>query len=193
MNSNFIICDYLILTIILLVSMLIGLYQVFKKKIKCLINEFCSLQAKKENDNDETIEFIDKNTKVNEYLIANSSMNSLPIALSMLASFYSATGILGVPAEIYQYGILFITALFGCIVTPLIGAFITGPMFSNFESSSIFEYLETRYKSKRVRHVGTFCYIVRSFLSSSIYIYGPATSLNLFTDISENCAIGLIL
>ena len=43
-------------------------------------------------------------------------MTVFPIALSLLASFFSATSLLGNPAEIYIYGIQYIICIFGMMV-----------------------------------------------------------------------------
>ena len=46
-----------------------------------------------------------KQSTTTEYLLANRKMLSLPVAMSLLASFMSGITILGVPSEIYTYGI----------------------------------------------------------------------------------------
>jgi Na+/proline symporter len=74
----------------------------------------------------------------------------------------------------------------------VIGAFTSGPLFARLKVSSVFEYLKLRFNSEQVRLLSVFCYLVRNFISSSLFIYGPATSLNLLGNISEFNAIIII-
>lgn len=95
------------------------------------------------------------------------------------------------PAEVYQYGIQYWIAVFGLMTAPLIGAFCTGPFFLKLKVKSAFEYFELRFKSKTVRIFGMICYVTKTFISTAIFIYGPATSLNLL-NINIKLAITLI-
>lgn len=48
---------------------------------------------------------ISKPSTTKEYLLASRKMMSIPVALSLLASFMSGITILGVPSEIYTFGL----------------------------------------------------------------------------------------
>ena len=78
------------------------------------------------------------------------------------------------------------------MITPVIGAYTSGPFFARLKVSSVFEYLKLRYNSEYVRLIAVFCYLVRNFISSSLFIYGPATTLTLLTSLSEFNAIIII-
>lgn len=52
--------------------------------------------------------------------------------------------------------------------------------------------MELRFDSKKVRKTGTVCYIIRTFISASIFMYGPSTSLSQFTGLDEKLAIGIV-
>lgn len=134
MKTKFDFYDYFIFFVILVVSIGIGLFFGFnlneklKKIFKKLINKRKKVKpqdydlnviegSKKEDfgDNDE-----DEN-KTMEYLTANHSMSAFPIALSLLATFFSSSSLLGFPAEVYQYGIQYWIIVFGVCLVPLIG------------------------------------------------------------------------
>lgn len=187
--------DYVLLTLILLVSVIIGLYQGYKNRIDSLIarlfkrNKAQDIELK---EIDESESGGQKNGQVSEYLTANASMGAIPIAFSLVASFFSSNSILGLPAEVYQYGIQYLAFSFGLAVTPILGAFFTGPFFANLNIVSIFEYIEMRYKKKSVRLVGMVLYAIRNFLSSSLYILGPSTVLSLFFGIDPNISIAMM-
>lgn len=161
--------DYIVLILVLLISLSIGLYYGLKRL------------------------FIKSNeAQFDEYLMASGSLGAFPISLSLLASFFSATAILGFPSEVFYYGIEFWTCIFPMICTPLIGAFITGPLFTRLKILSVFEYLKIRFDSTTVRLIGVACYFTRNLISTSIYIYGPAITLFALTKISTPISILVI-
>ena len=78
-------------------------------------------------------------TTTNDFLMAGRSMKSIPIALSMLASFMSAVSILGLPSEVYFYGIQYwMVILSYFIIVPLV-VFIYVPVFHGLELTSAYE------------------------------------------------------
>ncbi|XP_033752712.1 sodium-coupled monocarboxylate transporter 1-like [Pecten maximus] len=117
-----------------------------------------------------------------EFLMANRQMMSLPVALSVLASFFSASTLLGTPAEIYQYGTQYWMSVFGAMLAPLTGALLFGPMFFNLKIVSVFEYLEMRFHSKSVRLFGATLFLLRATLGIGIVLYGPSTALSAVTN-----------
>ena len=48
---------------------------------------------------------VSKPSTTTEYLLGSRKMMSIPVALSLLASFMSGVTILGVPSEIYTFGV----------------------------------------------------------------------------------------
>ena len=92
-ENKLLVYDYLTLFSVLSVSISIGLYQALKAKCKCF-KLFNSFGSKKILD-----DYSESNGEIREYLVANRSLSALPIALSLVASFFSATAILGFPAE----------------------------------------------------------------------------------------------
>ena len=175
MKHSLDICDYLLLTLIFSISILIGVYHGFKEKI-------FSLFKKKPHSTSST-------NQVNDYLQANSSFGFIPITFSLLASFFSATAIIGIPAEIYEFGIQFWLISFSFSLCPLVGAFLFGPLYSRLKLASVFEFLELRFRSASVRYLGTVCYLINTFIGTSIYIYGPAISLRAYSNLSDSWSI----
>ena len=176
--------DIIVVCVILLIPIIIGVFQGFKFKLKKLrLKIFPEKFQRKETDNKDNVE---------EYFTANSSMGPFPIAFSLLASFFSATSLIGYPAEVYVYGILQWTVAFATTIVPIIGAFITGPFLVRLKVKSVFEYFELRFESRVVRLLGMGSYVVKAFIGASIFIYGPATSLYTLTNIDERVAIIVI-
>lgn len=188
--------DYTVLVIILLISISIGFYHGIKAKYGHRIKAFLK---KKFNKNSLDIELneignedINEGNKVNEYLTANKSMGAIPVALSLLATFFSSTSLLGFPAEIYTFGIQYWISVFGMMTPALLGAFIFGPMFAQLKVLSVFEYFQHRFESTTVRLLGVSFYLVRILIGMGIVIYGPSTTLSSLTNIDQNIAIAVI-
>ena len=64
-----------------------------------------------------------------EYLVAGGNMHWFPISLSLLATFFSAVGLMGIPSEVYTYGLTFLFHLIGFVTTMLIAANVYAPIF----------------------------------------------------------------
>ncbi|XP_059148824.1 sodium-coupled monocarboxylate transporter 1-like [Physella acuta] len=151
--GRFSVADYIVFSATLLISAAIGIFYAIKGQ-----------------------------TSTKQFLMADRSMKYLPIALSVLASFFSASTLLGTPAEIYQYGTMYWISTFGAILAPLSGALLFGPMFFKIKVVSVFQYLELRFKSKAVRLFGAFLYILRATIALGIFLFGPSTALSAVTE-----------
>lgn len=131
---------------------------------------------------------------VQEFLLANRSMGFLPVALSLLATFQSAVAILGVPAEIYRFGTEY--WFLGCsyFLGLLIPAHVFIPVFYRLQITSTYEYLELRF-NKTVRVFGTVTFIFQMVIYMGVVLYAPALALNAVTGFdlwSAVLTIGLV-
>jgi len=183
MVKLFDIFDYLMLILVLLISVLIGLHQSIQNKYKYFVQK-C---YKKVRTNERVEE-----SEIRNYLIAGGSMSVWPIAFSLLATNFSGNVILGFAAEIYEYGTQFWVMSAGIMVTPFVGAFLTGPLFLRLNVMSVFEYFKLRFNSNLIRQIGVFCYFIRIVLSTSMFIYGPSTTVNALSSIDGAWSIVLI-
>ena len=76
-----------------------------------------------------------------EFLLANRSMMSLPVAISLLASFMSAITILGVPAEIYTFGTEYWFIVLSYVLLFPITAHVFVPVFHGLNITSAYEVM----------------------------------------------------
>ena len=77
-------------------------------------------------------------SKTTEYLVASNSMNILPLTLSLFATMISSASIIGNPVEVYTYGAQYWISFITICCAPLIGAFVTGPLFYLLKLLSVF-------------------------------------------------------
>ena len=89
-----------------------------KNEIDLVEQQYGEKEVDGENEGEKGEE---ENVKTMEYLTANHSMSAFPIALSLLATFFSSSSLLGFPAEVYLYGIQYWIIVFGVCLVPLIG------------------------------------------------------------------------
>lgn len=95
-----------------------------------------------------------------DILVGGKSMGVIPVAASIMATFMSATGLLGIPAEQFLHGTQLILS-YMIIVMPLMtfmSSYLIVPVFYNLGSCSANEYLEKRF-SKLIRAVSCILYI----------------------------------
>ena len=75
----------------------------------------------------------------NEYLMAGRSMSSIPVAVSVLASFVSSIAILGSPAEVYTYGFQYWIQSFTTFISIPLMAYVFLPIYYNLRLTSSYE------------------------------------------------------
>lgn len=129
--STFSTADYVVFVLLLVLSLIIGLYHAYRGWGRHSIGQL---------------------------LLADRKMGCLPVALSLLATFQSAVAILGVPSEIYRFGTQY--WFLGCcyFLGLLIPAHVFIPIFYRLHLTSAYEYLELRF-NKAVRVCGTVTFI----------------------------------
>ncbi|KAL9971857.1 hypothetical protein ACROYT_G018069 [Oculina patagonica] len=116
----------------------------------------------------------------NEYLMAGRSMASIPVAISVLASFVSSIAILGTPGEIYTYGFQYWLQSFTNFISVPIMALVFLPVYYNLRLTSSYEYLERRF-SFSVRMLGSVVFVIQTVLYTAIVLYGPSLTLESVT------------
>ena len=80
-----------------------------------------------------------KQKTTGEYLLGNRSMNTFPIAVSLLASYLSAITLLGVPSEIFTYGAQYTVLLLSYFPLTATAAIIFVPIFHGLHLTSAHE------------------------------------------------------
>ncbi|KAK3777208.1 hypothetical protein RRG08_047828 [Elysia crispata] len=116
-----------------------------------------------------------------EYLVGGRSMGFLPTAISLIVSFQSAVTMLGAPAEACYFGIQYVWYPVGKCIASLLLVNIVVPLLYPLRVTSVYEYLELRFKSRAVRLLGSTMGIVSNIFYMGIVIYAPAVALEAVT------------
>uniref|UniRef100_A0A8B9LWE9 Solute carrier family 5 member 8 n=1 Tax=Astyanax mexicanus TaxID=7994 RepID=A0A8B9LWE9_ASTMX len=151
--ASFTLWDYVVFTLMLVISAAVGLYYGFAKGGQHSSRDF---------------------------LVGGRSMTAVPVALSLTASFMSAITVLATPVEVYCYGLSFILTCLSFIPMVWISSEIFLPIFYRLGITSTYEYLEMRF-NKATRLFGTVLFIIQTLLYTGMVIYAPALALNKVT------------
>ncbi|GBN01615.1 Putative sodium-dependent multivitamin transporter [Araneus ventricosus] len=129
-----------------------------------------------------------KQKTTDEYLLAGKDMSILPVAFSLMASFLSAITVIGVPAEMYQYGINMAYMNIGYVIGMILAAYISLPVFFELNASTAYEYLDKRF-GKVARSFTSIVFVFQMILYMSVVLYAPALALSAVTNLSTWVAI----
>ena len=111
-DDRFSVVDYVVFSIMLLISALIGIWHAFMGG---------------------------KQKTTAEYLLANRTMSCFPVSISILVSFLSAITLLGLPAEIYTYGTQFYLSVIGYVILCAIVSTVFIPMYRRINITCVNE------------------------------------------------------
>ncbi|SPP82650.1 sodium-coupled monocarboxylate transporter 2-like [Drosophila guanche] len=120
-----------------------------------------------------------KNT-TEEYLRGGKKMQTLPIAISLVASQLSGIAIMSIPAESYSFGFNYIFVVLAMVAVVPILIYIIVPVFYENNVSNCYEYLEMRF-NKRTRQLVTMAFVLNSFLMLPVYMFIPSLAFSQVT------------
>ncbi|XP_049805974.1 sodium-coupled monocarboxylate transporter 1-like isoform X1 [Schistocerca nitens] len=163
----FSVADYLVFGGMLAVSTGIGLYHGCRKR--------------KEASQDRT----------GEFLTGNGQMSTVPVALSMLASFLSSITLMGQPAEVYIFGPQL--WLFGIAMLLSIPAvcYIFIPFYHRIKCTSAYEYFGTRFH-KNVQLLASVLFTAQMVLYLALVLYAPAVALYQVTGLKTEIIVSVM-
>ncbi|EDW15587.1 sodium-coupled monocarboxylate transporter 1 [Drosophila mojavensis] len=126
--------------------------------------------------------FMKKSMSEDDYMLGGRKMLVVPIAFSLVASFISGITLLGLPTEVYSYGIQYLYVSFGVIGMGIVMGVFYLPVFHDLNITSTYEYLEVRF-DRRLRLFGSIMFAIMNVAYLPIVIYVPALAFNQVTGI----------
>ncbi|XP_017483893.1 PREDICTED: sodium-coupled monocarboxylate transporter 1 [Rhagoletis zephyria] len=127
--------------------------------------------------------FLNRSLSESDYLMGGRNMLILPIALSLVASFISGITLLGLPTEVYSYGIQYLYVSLGVIAMGVVMGVFYLPVFHQLNITSTYEYLESRF-DRRLRMYGSVMFAIMNVAYLPIVIYVPALAFNQVTGVA---------
>lgn len=148
--------DYILFSLMLFISAVIGIYFGF---------------------------FAKKQSTSKEYLMGGKEMKVLPIAISLVASHTSGITLMAVPADVYQYGAAYGLTVISMITTGFITVFVYLPVFYNLNITSTYEYLGLRF-DERCRKCASGLFALSVFVFLPMVIYVPSLAFSAVSGVS---------
>ncbi|XP_044735644.1 sodium-coupled monocarboxylate transporter 1-like [Chrysoperla carnea] len=127
--------------------------------------------------------FFNVSENAQDYLVGGRSMSVIPISLSLVASFISGISLLGIPTEIYLYGIQYVYIAFGIISMGVVMSIVYVPVLHQLQLTSSYEYLQLRF-DKRMRLLAATLFTFTTINWLPIVIFVPALAFNQVTGIN---------
>ncbi|KAL0105086.1 hypothetical protein PUN28_016617 [Cardiocondyla obscurior] len=117
-----------------------------------------------------------KETKAN-YVFATGSVSMGAMMLSIARGTLGVRSFLGYPSELYYRGSAMWETLYGMLLAYPIVCFVFVPVYYSLGITSVYQYLDMRFKSKLVRCLASFSYVVRSLLNLAVTVFTPCVAL----------------
>ncbi|KAB7503157.1 Sodium-coupled monocarboxylate transporter 2 [Armadillidium nasatum] len=124
------------------------------------------------------------NKSPEEFLVGDRSMKPFPVSMSLITSFVSAISLLGLSGETYANGMQIITYTLGVPLAIIFSSHFVVPVLYPLKLISINEYIELRFKSKRLRLVMFLVTEIFILAFSSICLYSSTIALSSVTNLS---------
>ena len=83
--------------------------------------------------------FMNKSLSEDDYLMGGRNMKIMPIAMSLVASFISGITLLGLPTEVYSYGIQYLYVALGVVSMGIVMGTFYMPVFHGLNITSTYE------------------------------------------------------
>lgn len=149
-EASSMIVDYLVFIAFIVVSFVLPLWGKFRRKTK--------------------------ETKA-DYVFATGHVSMGAMMLSIARGTLGVRSFLGYPSELYYKGNAMWETLYGMLLAYPIVCYIFVPVYYDLGITSVYQYLDMRFKSKLVRYIASFSYVIRSLLNLSVTVFTPCVAL----------------
>ncbi|XP_076439018.1 sodium-coupled monocarboxylate transporter 2-like [Babylonia areolata] len=118
------------------------------------------------------------------YLMGNRRMGLVPVALSLFISFQSAISLIGFPSDTYNTGTMIFYISVGISLANVVAHFTLVPLVYPLRLTSIYHYLQLRFRSYVVKTIITVIAMLQTSLYMGIALYTPALVLEAVAGLS---------
>ncbi|XP_014254450.1 sodium-coupled monocarboxylate transporter 1 [Cimex lectularius] len=113
-----------------------------------------------------------------DFAFAKSNSISMPaMMLSIARGFLGVRVFLGYPSELYYRGSAMWETLYGMIIAFPIVCYFFVPVYYSLGITSVYQYLDLRFKSRLVRCLASGTYLLRSVLNLGVTVFTPCVAL----------------
>lgn len=112
----------------------------------------------------------------NDYAFSSKS-NMFTMMLSIARGFLGVRVFLGYPSELFYRGSSMWEILYGMILAYPLVCFFFVPVYYSLSTTSVYQYLDLRFKSRLVRCLASGTYVFRSILNLGVTVFTPCVAL----------------
>ncbi|KAI5715422.1 hypothetical protein M8J77_015675 [Diaphorina citri] len=113
----------------------------------------------------------------NDYVFAQNNVSMGAMILSIARGFLGVRVFLGYPSELYYRGSEMWETLYGMVIAFPIVLYFFVPVYFNLGVTSVYQYLDMRFKSRLVRRLASGTYLFRSLLNLGVTVFTPCVAL----------------
>ncbi|XP_076765294.1 sodium-coupled monocarboxylate transporter 2 [Xylocopa sonorina] len=112
-----------------------------------------------------------------DYVFATGSVSMGAMMLSIARGTLGVRSFLGYPSELYYRGSAMWETIYGMLLAYPIVCYVFVPVYYSLGITSVYQYLDMRFKSKLVRCIASLSYVIRSLLNLAVTIFTPCVAL----------------
>uniref|UniRef100_A0A1I8Q3V8 Sodium/solute symporter n=1 Tax=Stomoxys calcitrans TaxID=35570 RepID=A0A1I8Q3V8_STOCA len=112
-----------------------------------------------------------------DYVFATGGVSILAVMISIARGTLGVRTVLGYPSELFYRGSAMWEIIYGMASAYPLVCFIFVPVYFNLGITSVYQYLDLRFKSRMVRCLASFTYIIRQICSLGVTVYTPSVAL----------------
>lgn len=151
MDESSLLFDYIVFVLLIMVSVSVAIYSKFSGPVE--------------------------RTKADYVFAASSSVSMGYMMLSIARGFLGVRVFLGYPSELFYRGSAMWETLYGMIIAFPLVCFFFVPVYFSLGITSVYQYLDLRFKSRLVRCLASGTYVFRSLLNLGVTVFTPCVAL----------------
>ncbi|CAG9763885.1 unnamed protein product [Ceutorhynchus assimilis] len=113
-----------------------------------------------------------------DYVFAAGKVSMAAMMLSIARGTLGVRSFLGYPSELFYRGSAMWETLYGMVLAYPIVCFVFVPVYFSLKITSVYQYLDMRFKSRLVRCLASGTYVVRQLLNQGVTVFTPCVALN---------------
>ncbi|XP_058981283.1 sodium-coupled monocarboxylate transporter 1 [Musca domestica] len=113
-----------------------------------------------------------------DYVFATGGVSIVAVMISIARGTLGVRTVLGYPSELFYRGSAMWEIIYGMASAYPLVCFIFVPVYFNLGITSVYQYLDLRFKSRMVRCLASATYIIRQICSLGVTVYTPSVALS---------------
>ncbi|CAG9860627.1 unnamed protein product [Phyllotreta striolata] len=112
-----------------------------------------------------------------DYVFGTVKVSVGAMMLSIARGNLGVRSVIGFPSELYYRGATMWESIYGVLLAYPIVCFVFVPVYFNLGITSVYQYLDMRFKSRLVRCLASGTFILRQFLLQGVTIFTPCVAM----------------